>query len=150
MQKETRGFEILDGMPPDVLAISAHGRVTRDDYETVLIPRFEEMLAREGKVKLLFIFGDDFSTYSPGAAWDDAKFGLLHLRDIASLAIVTDLAWLRTGVKALAPFIGCPVAVFQLDEIDSARRWVREWKHPSGGGPRTAADRMPPPLEDKM
>lgn len=149
MSQTDSNFEILEDFPPDVVAVAAHGRLNRSDYEEVLIPLIEKRVGKEGKVRLLFVFGEDFSGYSPGAAWDDAKFGLLHLRDFAGLAVVTDVGWLRLGVKALAPFIGCPVALFQNDEMAAARAWIVEWKHEPEGEPGVAADTRLPTLEDK-
>ena len=150
MMQEEQNFEILDGFPADVVAVSAHGRITRADYEGVLMPHFEQAVLSEGKVKLLFVFGMDFTGYSAGAAWDDAKFGLLHLREIAGLAVVTDLEWLRLGAKAFAPFIACPVAVFHNNEMAEARTWITEWKHDREGGPEVAAEHKLPTLEDKI
>ena len=34
-------FEFIEGMPPDVLAIEAVGKVTHEDYRTILIPKAE-------------------------------------------------------------------------------------------------------------
>ena len=142
-------FEILDGYDTDILAVTAHGRITREDYEEVLIPKFEDMVRREGMVKLLLVFGDDFTGYSPGAAWDDAKFGFLHLGEIAGLAVVSDVDWLRFGVKTFSPLIGCPVALFYNSELDRARDWISRWKHAQPGGPEVDATARVSALEDK-
>ena len=139
--------ELLDGYNADVLAVAALGKITREDYEEVLIPVFESLTRDEGKAKLLFIFGDDFAGYSAGAAWDDAKFGCLHLRDIAALAVVSDKAWLRFGVKTFAPLIGCPVALFHGHELEDARKWINEWKHEPKGRPEVSAERKLPILD---
>ena len=148
MSKSATHFEILEGYADDVLAIAAHGRITRADYETVLMPAFEEKLRAEGKVKMLVVFGKDFTGYSPGAAWDDAKFGFLHLGDFAGLAVVSDVEWLRLGVKALAPLISCPVALFHLEEMEAAREWINEWRHDAGGGPEVDAKGRLSTLDD--
>ncbi len=149
MEQAARNFEVLEGYSADVLAIAAHGRITTEDYENVLIPQFTEKVRDEGKVKLLFIFGDDFTGYSPGAAWDDAKFGFLRLREIAGLAIVSDLEWLRLGVKTFAPLIGCPVALFYTEELPQAKEWINEWRHDQEGGPEIEVTQKLPTLEDK-
>ena len=135
MSDNERHFEVMSGFPPDVLAVAAHGKITRQDYEDVLIPQFEDKLLRQGVVKLLLVFGEDFAGYSPGAAWDDAKFGFLHLRDISGVAIVSDLEWLRYGVKTFAPLIGCPVALFQNTQLDEARQWLDQLHHEQLTGP---------------
>ena len=148
MSKEEPHFEVLNGYPADVLAIAAHGRICRTDYEDVLIPAFEEKVRTEGKVKMLFVFGEGFSGYSVGAAWDDAKFGLLHLPEMARLAIVSDVEWLRLGVKTFAPLIPCPVALFHTHELENAKHWIAEWHDEEEPGPEVAADHTLPTLED--
>ena len=149
MADKKPNFEVLEGYADDVLAISAHSKITTEDYENVLIPEFEKKARAEGKVKLLLIFGDDFTGYSVGAAWDDAKFGFLHLKEMAGLAVVSDVEWLRLGVKALAPFIHGPVALFHSDELAEATKWVNEWKHHTRGKPAVEVAAKLPTLEDK-
>ncbi|MEM8630008.1 MAG: STAS/SEC14 domain-containing protein [Pseudomonadota bacterium] len=149
MSVNKSNFEILDGFSADVLAIAAHGKITTEDYETVLIPKFEAILKGEGRVKMLFVFGEDFAGYSAGAAWDDTKFGFLHMRDLAALAVVSDVEWLRFGVKTFSPLIGCPVALFHTSELETAKSWINDWHHDAAGGPEVAADHKLPTLEDK-
>jgi hypothetical protein len=149
MTKTEKHFEILEGFAEDVLAIAAHGKVTRADYEEVLIPAFEEKRRAEGKVKVLLVCGEDFTGYSAGAVWDDAKFGFLYMHDIAGVAVVTDADWLRLGVKALSPLIACPVALFHVAELDAAREWINAWKHDAPGGPGVDVSGRLPTLEDK-
>lgn len=76
-------FERLSGYGPNIFALAAHGKTTRADYESLLIPVFDSKLKQEGRVQLLFVFGDDFIGCSPGAAKDNAKFGFLHRKDLA-------------------------------------------------------------------
>lgn len=149
MADKKPNFEVLEGYAADVLAIAAHSKITSEDYEKVLIPEFEKKVLSEGKVKILIIFGDDFSGYSVGAAWDDTKFGLLHLKDMAGLAVVSDVHWLRLGVKAFAPFIHGPVALFHTNELAQATKWVNEWKHDADGEPAVDVEARLPTLEDK-
>ncbi|VBA36962.1 hypothetical protein LAUMK13_01402 [Mycobacterium innocens] len=39
-------IERLQGFPDDVAAFAFHGHVTKTDYDTVLVPDFEDRLAR--------------------------------------------------------------------------------------------------------
>ena len=69
------GFKILDGFPDPVLAVEAHGKVDAQAYETVLIPAIEEKISALGKVKLLYIIGEDFDGFTLGAAWMTPRSG---------------------------------------------------------------------------
>lgn len=149
-QDKTAGFTFEEGLPPDVIAITAHGRITRADYERDLIPRIEARIRQEGKVKLLYEFGADFAGFSAGAAWDDARLGLLHLGDFARLAVVADEEWIRIAVKMFAPLLPCPVRLFHLSERAAAREWICAAEPDRPNEPGVDVTHKIPPLEDKM
>jgi hypothetical protein len=68
-------FKFIEGLPQDVLAIEASGKVTHDDYRNTLIPKAEAMMA-EGPIKMLYVIGKDFAGFELEALWDDGAFGL--------------------------------------------------------------------------
>ena len=43
-------IEVLEGFPGNVIAFSAKGRVTKSDYDDVLIPKVKAALARQRKI----------------------------------------------------------------------------------------------------
>jgi hypothetical protein len=88
------GFEILDDLPQDVLAIKARGLITSQDYRKTLIPQVEKKLEGHDRLKLLIVFDGAFDSYSWAAVWDDMRFGFSHLGDFSRIAIVTDLGWI--------------------------------------------------------
>ncbi len=150
-QPEKGRFEILEGFPADVVAIEAHGLIDREAYEKTLIPLVEERIEREGKVKLLYVIGEDFKGFTAGAAWDDARLGLLHLADFARIAVVTDVEWIRLGVKLFAPLLRGRVRLFSLSELEEAKRWICENRpEPEEDAIPVAADHKIPPLEDMI
>ena len=118
-------FVPIDGLPNDVVAIDARGLITARDYDEVLMPLIQSKLEQHDKLKFLLVAGSYFDGYSGGAMWDDAKFGLMHLRSISKLALVTDVEWLRHGTKLFAPLIPADVMVFDLDELDDAKEWIK-------------------------
>jgi len=151
MNKSKPGhFEILQGIARDVVAVSASGHISGHDYEAVLIPLVEEGIRREGKIKLLYVIGPEFEGFSAGAAWDDTKLGLLHMRSMARIAVVSDLQWVRLGMKAFAPMIPCPVRVFHVAELDAAKAWIAKDDAEKSPKPEVAASHKIPPLEDMI
>lgn len=117
-------FERLDGFPPDVIAIKALGIITSQDYRDTLVPLVEERLKSQDQLKLLFVLDGDFDSYSAAAAWDDARFGLHHLRDFARIALVTDIGWFRHGARIFAPLMRAEYRGFDVAEIDDAKKWI--------------------------
>jgi len=136
-------FEILDGFPADVLAVSAHGRIGRESYEKTLMPAIDEAVAREGKVKLFYLLGEDYDGFTVGAAMDDARLGLFHLHDFARIAVVTDVDWIRGAAHLFGPLLEAPVHAFPLSEMDAAKTWIMENSPPERFS-KVAADRIVP------
>jgi hypothetical protein len=93
-------FELIEGMPPDVLAIEAVGKVTHEDYRTTLIPKAEAMTAK-GPIKMIYVIGEKFSGYDLEALWDDGAFGLKRWREFKRIALVADQAWMRAAIAEL-------------------------------------------------
>jgi stage II sporulation SpoAA-like protein len=140
---------LLEGFPSDVVAARATGFIDRSDYEGTLIPVIESRIRENGKVKFLYVLGEDFAGFSAGAAWDDARLGLMHMGDFARIAVVSDKDWVRIGMKMFAPFVAAEIQVFAVRDLDAAKAWIVSNKPESRSGPGVAADYAIPPLEDK-
>ncbi|MGO9545393.1 MAG: STAS/SEC14 domain-containing protein [Rhodomicrobium sp.] len=116
-------FKLIEDLPPDVLGIEATGKVTHEDYENILIPKAEAMIAK-GPVKLLYVAGEGFEGYELEALWDDGTFGVKHWRDFTRVAVVADQAWLRTAVTLFKPFFPSEVQLFKLGDLAAAKAWI--------------------------
>ena len=121
-------IEPLAGFPPKVPAFACKGHVTKDDYETVLIPDVEEALKGRGKLRLYYRTDPDFSGIAPGAIWDDFKLGVEHLLRWERFAIVSDVDWIRYALRAFSFLIPGIVKFFHLDEEAKARESILEGK----------------------
>lgn len=119
-------IEVMTDLPDRVLGLNASGEVTANDYKTVLVPAIEEKLTKQKKVRLLYVFGDEFTGYSGGAAWEDAKVGMKHLTSFERIAVVTDVDWIEKMVKAFGFALPGEVRVFDDDDLENARRWISE------------------------
>jgi hypothetical protein len=118
-------FVLIDGLPSDVVGIDARGLITAQDYDNFLSPLIQTKLEKHDKLNFLFVAGNYFDGYSGGALWDDAKFGLMHMRSFSKVALVTDVKWLRHGAKLFSPLIPADVMVFGLEELDDAKEWIK-------------------------
>jgi len=119
-------IEVLSGFPPTVLAFTCRGYVTKQDYESVLIPAVEQALAQYKKVRLYYHTDPGFSGIEPGAMWDDFKEGMEHLFRWDRLAVVTDVEWIRHTFQVFSFVIPCAAKVFRLEEEAKARAWIVE------------------------
>lgn len=117
-------IETVAGMPDSVVAFKARDRVTRRDYETVLIPGVEAALKHHDKLKLYYELGPEFTGIDPGAILEDLELGIRRLPHWEKLAVVTDVEWIRQAVNAFAFMIHGKVKVFPTSQTAAARKWI--------------------------
>jgi len=119
-------IEEVSGRPDGTLEFKFSGKIAGNDYDTVLTPAIERALENHDAIRLLVQIGPGFEGYTLDAAWDDSRLGLKHWSGFDRVAVVTDVGWLRTTMKALSFALPCPVMTFGLNELDDARRWLFE------------------------
>jgi len=117
-------FKFIEGLPPDVLAIEASGKVTNDDYRHTLAPRAEAMLVK-GPLRMLYVVGGDFTGFELEALWDDSALGFQHWHEFRRIAVVTDHAWMRASINMFKPFFPGEVRLFKLAELPAAKDWIQ-------------------------
>ena len=109
-----------------ILEISMSGRLTSEDYANVLTPAIQSALEANDTIRVLVQIGPEFDGFEAGAIWSDAKLGLSHWHGFDRVAVVTDVDWIESSIKIFGFAMPCPARVFDLDEVDEARRWLTE------------------------
>jgi hypothetical protein len=116
-------IEIMSDLPKHVIGFTAMGKVTGEDYTSVLIPAVEEKLKKLSKISLLYHLGKECAGFDIEAMWD-TKIGLKHLTTWQKIAVVTDIDWIRWATKAFGFAMPGHVKVFTNDQLAEAREWV--------------------------
>ncbi|MGA7990702.1 MAG: STAS/SEC14 domain-containing protein [Thermoanaerobaculia bacterium] len=111
-------------LPENVVAISASGRVTGEDYTAVLVPAVEKALARRERIRFLYLLGPAFEGFTASALWDDAAVGFGHRKAFERIAVVTDVPWVADAMTLFAFLAPCPVRVFGTTDLTEAKTWV--------------------------
>ncbi|CAG37234.1 SpoIIAA family protein [Desulfotalea psychrophila] len=119
-------IEKIADLPEGTIGFKMTGKITKDDYEKVVNPAIECGLIENNRLKMLCQMGPEFDGYTSGAAWDDTQLGLKHWKGFERLAIVSDVPWVKTLLRAMAFTLPCPVKIFELDEYLQARLWLSE------------------------
>jgi len=122
---EIGDFEVLAGLPDDVVAVRLKGIITAKAYREKLIPLIEKKLETHEKIKCMAVVGEEFISYSAEAAWDDTMLGIRYWNRFARIGLVTDINWLRVGARLFAPLIPGKFRLFPLDELDDALSWIK-------------------------
>ena len=110
-------------MPIGTIGFEATGKVSQEDYETVLVPAVQAAM-EAGRVRILYVLGDDFESYAPGAMWADTRLWAGNLKGWEKIAIATDIDWIENAIKAFRWMMPGKVRLFDDDEIDEAQLWL--------------------------
>jgi SpoIIAA-like len=116
-------IRVIENMPVGTIGLEAVGKVTEDDYRDVLVPAVSAALER-GVVRLLYVLGKEFDSYSAGALWADTKLLAGNRKAWKKVAIVSDADWLENSVKAFGWLMPGEVKVFETDEVHDAKEWL--------------------------
>jgi hypothetical protein len=117
-------MEIIQGLPENVVAVAASGKVTGEDYENVLIPAIEDKIQKYGKIRMLYQLGKNYTGFTYEAMWDDTKVGIWHLAAFEKIAVVSDVDWIIDAVKIFKFIIPCPVKIYRNEALPEAEAWV--------------------------
>jgi len=117
-------IELMQDVPDNVIAFNATGKVTGDDYETVLIPAMEAAIEKHDKVRALGQLGPDFTGFEASAMWDDTKVGMKHYTSWEKIALVTDTEWIIRSVKVFGFLVPGEIKLFPNDQLDEALTWI--------------------------
>lgn len=111
-------------MPEGIIAVRGLGRVTRDDYRTVMDPAIERATAGGRKARLYLELGQEFEGYDASAMLADTSIGVGHWTSFDRIAVVSDTDWVRHAIHLFGPLIPGDVRVFRSGEAETARAWV--------------------------
>ncbi len=111
-----------------IVELNIDGFVPRDDFNEV-IKALELRIKEWGKLKLIKIV-HDFDGFDPRILVDDIKFGLNHYKDFSHVALVSDKKWAQKLAEVFAPLYPCPIKLFEEDDLDDAREWLKSMNPP--------------------
>lgn len=116
-------FEILPESTEACIGFKISGKVTVEDYET-LLPILDRAIAKNGKINLLVLVNDfDFKGFE--AAKADFSFGTHQYRKVEKAAFVSDKKWLEWSIKVLDPFTWrTEEKNFAPNQLEEAWSWV--------------------------
>ena len=114
----------LDGMPEGVLGFEASGKLTAEDYTGALAPALESATQDNGKIRIVLVFSGEFGGMESGALWQDLKVGVRDWSAWERIALVTDHAWMRDGLRLFAWAVPGEVNLFPTTARDDAVAWA--------------------------
>lgn len=116
-------IEIIPGLPEDTVGYKLSGKVTADDYRSVVQPAVDAMLESQDKLKALIVEESD-AEFSSGAVWQDMKLGLANPFSWRKMAMVSDQGWWRRLTPLVSAMMPGEVKSFEPSELDAAKTWL--------------------------
>jgi hypothetical protein len=114
----------IENLPQNVIGFIYSGKVTGNDYETVIFPAVEKAAKGKNKIRLLCQFSNDFSKLDLKAMMDDGFIGLKHFRDWERIAIISDHEMINHAIKAFSFLVPASLKIFALSNMDKAKEWI--------------------------
>jgi len=119
-------IKVIPGLPEGVIGFEAVGKVKADDYRTVLDPAVAKVAEAHGKVRMLYVLGDDYEGFSTGAMWQDSKLGFADRKSFERIAVATDHNRVIDAIKVFAWMVPGEVRTYTMDQLDDAKAWLSE------------------------
>jgi hypothetical protein len=119
-------IEVIPGLPPNVAAFKATGKVTGKDYDEVINPLVEKIYKSHQKINYLLELDTPLSNYSFEAWFKDALLGFIYFTEWKKIAIVSNLKSIKNFTNVFGKLIpGCTKG-FSMDELQDAKNWVSQ------------------------
>jgi SpoIIAA-like len=125
-------LEKLKSVPTGIETIKAVEKISKEDYEKIFEPIFDEARQQGRRIRLLYQFGPEFQGFTSGTSWEDVKIVTRSLWLFGGCAIVTDIGWIRESTRLGGFLMPWPVRVFGNHELDKATEWLSSL--PEGAG----------------
>ena len=77
-------------------------------------------------MRLVYELGPEYDGYTPGAAWEDMRYGIGDLSAWERCAVVTDHHLLADAVRAFGFLLPGVFKVFPVRQLDEALTWASE------------------------
>src|SRR3954467_11855215 len=117
---------VIAASGPGTLGFVISGRLTRAEYQEVLLPPVRETIARGEQVRMLAVI-EDFRGLEPGALLADlqaaAKLGSRQPSRTSRFAVVTDMDWVRRSIALFGWLVPGEIRVFTTAQRADADTW---------------------------
>ena len=108
----------------NVAAFRALAEVTKEDFQSVVVPAVEKMVKQINEINFLLVLDTDIENFTAGAWLEDAMLGLKNLGKWNRAAIVTDSENIITFTNGFSYLIPGEFKGFKKLEFNKALNWV--------------------------
>jgi hypothetical protein len=118
----------IQNVPENIVAFDASGKVTKEDFEAVVVPAVSELVERTDELNYLMVINTDLSNFTIGAWLQDMLIGIKKFTKWNRAAILTDSDSVNTFTDVFSIIVPGEFKGFLKEEIDTAINWVATGK----------------------
>ena len=119
-------IEVIQGLPPNVAAFNATGKITADDYKKTINPLVKKVEKEFGKINYLLVLDTSLQNYSLGAWIKDLLLGLKYFPKWNKLGIVSRKKNIKKFTDFFGRFLPSVTTGFMMEDEGIAKRWIAE------------------------
>lgn len=109
-----------------IIHLRYEGRVTHKDYEDIIIPFLENIIAKEEGPFRIFFDLREMDAIEAKAIWDDYKFGIHHIKDFERAVTVGDQWWLNPLMDMASFVYKIKIKNFKSQQYEDALKWINQ------------------------
>lgn len=114
----------MNDVPDNVAGFRATDKVTKADYENVVIPKIDEHVKQQGKINFMLVLDTKLSNFSLGAILEDLGVGLKHFSKWHKMAIVSESNAINKFTDMFSYVAPGEAKGYTHDELEEAKKWV--------------------------
>lgn len=119
---------VIKNAPANVAAFTAIGDVSREDFESAVLPHVKQVVDKYGELNYVLNLDTGISNFSMGAWLQDALLGIKHLTRWNRAAIITDKESIRNFTAIFSKIMPGEFKGFEKEELEKAINWAATGK----------------------
>ena len=116
----------LKDTPNTMVGFIVTDEVTREDFNSIVLPAVDELVKRIGKLNYLLVLDTQLKNFTMGAWLTDAMLGLNNINKWNRAAIVTNSEGIKSLTEIFSKVVPGEFRGFSHEQLDEAIRWVGE------------------------
>ena len=124
MEPVTPIFRLLPETAGNVICLEISGRVTLEDYKSVLMPVANDVLSTFGDCRILISYTGRFYGWDADAASFDFSMLLEKASLVKKVALINPPENVVSRWDKIKPLIGGEVRIFAAAEFDDGLKWI--------------------------
>ena len=117
-------LQIMTDVPASVVAVRAVGEVTKEDYDTKMLPAVETVAKEYNEINFLFVLETDIQNFTAAAWMRDAWMSLKNYTKWNRVAVVSDQKFVQKLSDMLKYVFPGDAKGFAFEELEKAKEWV--------------------------